>query len=242
MKNNFFEIIHADDQVVVVNKAANVLSIPDRFAPEKFNLSKRLEERYGEIFVVHRLDKETSGIIVFCRTPESHKHLSEQFFARTIKKVYLTLVEGCMHQTEGVIDKPIAPDPIHPDRMVVAPKGRPSVTNFRVKEAFRNYSLVEAEIKTGRTHQIRVHFQSIGYPLAIDALYGRQSSFLLSSLKQGKYVIGKDQEERPLMSRSSLHSFSIDFIHPSTGKPVYYEASLPKDFLAVINQLRKWGK
>lgn len=237
-----FEVLHEDDAFVVVNKAPFTLTIPDRYAPEKYNLYHELKKKYGEIYTVHRLDKETSGILIFGRTEEAHKNLSQQFQKRTVEKIYLTLVSGAMHEMEGVIDKPLAPHQHLQDRMVVTKHGKPSVTNFKVIELFKNFSLVEAEIKTGRTHQIRVHFQSMGYPLAVDAIYGKKEAFYLSEIKLRKFRMGKDQEERPLMTRSALHAFRLTFDHPSTGEQMVFEAPLPKDFKAVVQQLRKWGK
>ncbi len=236
------EIIYEDEDVVVVNKPPLVLTIPDRYAPEKFNLVHWLNERYGNIFVVHRLDKETSGILIFARNEAAHKALSQQFEERTVEKIYFTLVEGKVHEEEGIIDKPIAPHPVHPEKMIIAAHGKPSVTHYKAVEYFKNYTFVEANIKTGRTHQIRVHFQSLGYPLAVDALYGRKEAFMLSDVKLGKYKLGKGQTEHPLMTRSSLHAGRLTFKHPSTGEIMSFEAPLPKDFAAVMQQLRKWGK
>lgn len=237
-----YEIIHEDDAVVVVNKAPFTLTIPDRYAPEKFNLYHSLKKNLGDIFTVHRLDKETSGILIFARTEEAHKHLSKQFQERTVEKIYLTLISGVLHEEEGVIDKAIAPHSYLPDRMVISHRGKPSITKFRVVEKFKSFTLVEADIKTGRTHQIRVHFQAMGYPLAVDAIYGRKEAFFLSEIKQRKYRLGKDQEERPLMVRSSLHAHRLTFDHPVSDERLIFEAELPKDFRAVVQQLRKWGK
>ncbi len=242
MKHKYFDIIHEDMDLVIVNKSPDVLTIPDRHSPNKFNLYNWLQGHYGQIFVVHRLDKETSGVLVFARNEESHRNLSQQFMERDIRKIYLTLVEGVMHQEDGIIDKPIEPDPSNPGQMMIDKKGKPSITAYHVIERFKNYSLVEADIKTGRTHQIRVHFKAIGFPLAVDAMYGRKPSFLLSDVKQGKYQLGKGQEEMPLMSRVSLHAQKLSFLHPTTGNPVSFEAPLPKDFAAVVKQLQKWGK
>lgn len=236
-----FGIIHEDEAIVVVNKAPFTLTIPDRYAPEKYNVYHELKKKYGNILTVHRLDKETSGILIFAKTEEAHKHLSRQFQQRTVEKIYLTLVAGAMHEMEGEIDKPLAPHQHLQDRMVVNRSGKPSLTKFKVVELFKNYSLVEADIKTGRTHQIRVHFQSIGYPLAVDAIYGEKEVFLLSEIKKRRFKMGKDKEERPLMSRSALHAFRLTFTHPGTEKEMVVEAPLPKDFKAVVQQLRKWG-
>lgn len=235
------EILFEDEAIVVINKPPGLLSIPDRYSPEKANLYSLLNEKYGKIFTVHRLDKETSGILVFARTEEVHKHLSNQFEHRTVEKIYLALVEGRIHKESGTIDKPISNSLTTPGKMVIHTRGKSSLTHYKVKEYFNHYTLLEAEIKTGRTHQIRVHFESIGYPLAIDAIYGRKDAFFLSDLKLRKYRLGKGQEERPLMKRNSLHAFRLSLEHPVKNELVQFEAPVPKDFNAVLKQLRKWN-
>lgn len=239
MKNKF-TLIYEDDALLVLDKASDVLTIPDRFKPEIFNLYNWLEEAYGKIFTVHRLDRETSGLLVFAKTEEAHKSLSQQFEDRTVEKIYRVLVEGIMHEKEGAIDKRIDKHPAKPGKMIVSAKGKPSLTLYKVIEEFKNFSLVEADIKTGRTHQIRVHFQAIGYPLAVDSLYGRNDAFYLSKIKK-KYNFGKEGEERPMMSRTSLHAFRLVLDHPTTGERMTFQTELPKDFGAVVKQLRKWG-
>jgi 23S rRNA-/tRNA-specific pseudouridylate synthase len=111
-----------------------------------------------------------------------------------------------------------------------------------VVERFKNYTLLEMNIKTGRMHQIRVHLQSESYPLAVDSVYGGEDAFLLSTVKLQRYKRGKESEERPLMSRCTLHSFRLSLDHPTSKERLSFEAELPKDFNAVIKQLRKWGK
>ena len=108
-------------------------------------------------------------------------------------------------------------------------------------EQFRQFALVAADIKTGRTHQIRVHFESMGYPLMVDSVYGARTAFFLSELKQRKFKLGKDQQERPLLERTALHAHSLEFDHPETGEKINFQADLPKDLSAVLRQLRKWG-
>ena len=238
---NSITILHEDEDLVIVQKPANYLSIPDRFDAEKPNLYHYLQKKYGSIFIVHRLDKETSGLICFAKNEEAHKHLSEQFFEHTVDKVYLALVEGSLHTPEGRIEKAIGKHPAIPGKMIITKRGKKSLTLYKVVEEFKAYSLVETIIKTGRTHQIRIHLESIGHPLMIDSMYGRQDSFYLSSLKLRKYKIQKDVEERPLMSRTTLHSYRLSFIHPRSKEKVTFENPLPKDFGAVLKQLRKWG-
>ena len=240
MPKNKVEIIFEDDDIVIVNKPANFLAIPDRYIAEKPNLVDFLKKRYEEIFVVHRLDKETSGIICYAKNADSHRHLNKQFEDRTVEKIYKVLVEGKVHEPTGIIDKPIARHGTIAGKMKINANGKPSVTHYEVEKHIGNYTLVQANIKTGRTHQIRVHFAAIGYPLMIDGMYGRQDAFYLSSIKQKKFNIGKDQEERPLMSRTTLHSWKLTLDHPVSGEKMSFESPLPKDFSAVLKQLEKW--
>ncbi|MFT6320638.1 MAG: RluA family pseudouridine synthase [Granulosicoccus sp.] len=235
-------IIFEDDDIIVLNKPAHYLTIPDRFVAERANLTTFLKDRLEDVFVVHRLDKETSGVILFAKNAAAHRNLSMQFEARTVDKIYLALVEGSVHKEEGEINQPIANNMRDKGRMIIASRGKPSLTLYQVIERFKNYTLVEANIKTGRTHQVRVHFEVIGYPLAVDSLYGRKDAFLLSEVKMKKYRSGKDViEEKPLMSRTTLHAAKVTFNHPTTDESITFEAELPKDFRAVLNQLRKWG-
>jgi 23S rRNA pseudouridine1911/1915/1917 synthase len=235
-------IIFEDDDIIVLNKPAHYLTIPDRFVAERANLTTFLKDRLEDVFVVHRLDKETSGVILFAKNAAAHRNLSMQFEARTVDKIYLALVEGSVHKEEGEINQPIANNMRDKGRMIIASRGKPSLTLYQVIERFKNYTLVEANIKTGRTHQVRVHFEVIGYPLAVDSLYGRKDAFLLSEVKMKKYRSGKGViEEKPLMSRTTLHAAKVTFNHPSTNESITFEAELPKDFRAVLNQLRKWG-
>lgn len=227
---------------MVVNKPAMILTVPDRYAPGKFNLKDFLKERYGKIFVVHRLDKETSGALVFARHADAHRRLSLDFENRRVEKIYWALVQGQMVEDSGTIDKPLARSTVKYNKMLIHPRGKASRTDFRVLERFRYFTLVQARIHTGRLHQIRVHLASIGYPLAVDYLYGGRSEFKLSEIKRGKYKQGKEAQERPLMTRVSLHARSLGFTHPGTGQHLNFTAELPKDFRAVLHQLRKWNK
>lgn len=241
-KKNNIEIIHEDDEIIVVKKPADFLSIPDRFDETKANLYHYLQKRLDQVFIVHRLDRETSGLICFAKNEVAHKFMSEQFANHSVDKVYLALVEGNLRPQAGKIEKAITRHPTIPGKMMVAKKGKASLTLYQEVETFKAYSLVEATIKTGRTHQIRVHLSAIGHPLMIDPMYGRKSEFYLSSVKLRKYKKNRDEEERPLMSRTTLHSFRLGFIHPGSKQKVFFENEPPKDFAAVLKQLRKWGK
>ncbi len=235
------EVLYEDGHILVVNKPAGLLTIPDRFG-NKDSLQAALERQYGKVFVVHRLDRETSGVLCFARTEAAHRRLSMQFEQHTVDKYYHVLLDGILHHEEGEIDKPIGEHPTIAGKMAIIPRGKPSLTFYRLLERFQRFTLVEALLKTGRTHQIRIHFQSIGYSLAIDPLYGRRSALFLSEIKGKSYKSGKfSGEERPLMDRTSLHASRLRIDHPETGKRMEFTAPLPKDFQAVLNQLRKWG-
>lgn len=234
-------IIFEDDDLVILNKPADFLTIPDRFIADKPSLVSFLKNKMEDVFIVHRLDRETSGVIIFAKNKEAHRSLSMQFEHRTVDKIYLALVEGNLNKEEGEIDHAIATNMRDSGKMIIAKRGKKSLTLYKVIERFKNYTLVEANIKTGRTHQVRVHFQSIGYPLAVDKLYGRNDEFLLSTIKKKKYRRGKDTVERPLMSRTTLHALKVTFTHPTSQEVMTFEVELPKDFRAVLNQLRKWN-
>lgn len=236
------DLLYEDDDLLIISKPADVLTIPDRHSPEKFNLQDYLKDRFGQVWTVHRLDRETSGVLCFARNAEAHRHLSQQFEARTVDKGYLALVDGVPFPREGEIDQPIGPHPSQPGKMAVSRDGKSSLTLYRTLELFRSFALVEAVLKTGRTHQIRVHLAAIGHPLAVDPLYGKRDAFYLSEVKGAQYRIGKYQEERPLMTRATLHAAFLQLDHPVTLERRRFEAPLPKDFQAVLTQLRKWGK
>ena len=237
-----FTLLHADDHLLVVSKPAGLLTIPDR-AGNQQSLLAALQREYGHVLTVHRLDRETSGILCFARTEAAHRHLSMQFEHHQTDKFYLALLDGVLHHDEGEIDKPIGEHHSIPGKMAITSSGKPSLTFYRAVERFRRFTLAEVQLKTGRTHQIRVHFQSIGYPLAVDAMYGRRSGFLLSEIKGKSYKSGKfSGEERPLMDRTSLHAYRLRLDHPATGERMEFAAEMPKDFQAVLAQLRKMEK
>lgn len=236
------EIIHEDEHLLVIHKPAGLLSIPDRNGSQ-LSVLNILQKQFGTVFTVHRLDRETSGLLCFARNEAAHRHLSMQFEHHTADKYYHALLDGVMHHEEGEIDKPIGEHPVISGKMAIVHQGgKPSLTFYRTLERFKRFTLVEALIKTGRTHQIRVHFQSIGYPLAVDALYGRRSAFMLSGIKGKSYKSGKfSGAERPLMERTSLHATRLRIDHPHTGERLEFISEFPKDFAAVLTQLRKWG-
>lgn len=235
-------ILFEDEHQLIVHKPAGMLSIPDRHVPEKINLLHWLQQKYGQVLTVHRLDKNTSGLICFARHPEAHRHLSLQFEHSKVKKSYLAVLDGLLHEEQGTIDRPIAPHPTRPGQMMVSKHGKAAITHFRRLECFQRFTLVEAVIKTGRTHQIRVHFQSLGYPLAVDEFYGPRPALYLSEIKGRSYRQGKNKEERPLLGRLSLHAQQLGLVPFSTEKMELFSAEPPKDIAATLKQLRKWNQ
>lgn len=232
-----FEILHEQDGLLVVDKPAGTLVIPDRGGADGSSLVEQLRRKRPYIQVVHRIDRDTSGLVVFATDEDTHRSLNEQFAKRKVKKRYLALVEGRPFPDSGSIDQPIAPGP--GNKMQVNPKGKASLSHYECLEEFRHFSLVQLRIETGRTHQVRVHMAFIGNPLMVDPLYGSRQHFMLSEVKRN-YKLGKWEEERPLLQRLSLHAAELAFKHPQSGEELTFESVLPKDLSAVLKQLRKW--
>ena len=233
-------IIAENENWIALNKPSGLLSIPDREGKE-ISLKMMLQEKYGRILTVHRLDKDTSGLIVFAKDEATHRHLSIQFEERKTKKIYTGLVIGSPTEKKGSISLPLAENMVQRGMMIVNQRGKESLTDYEVIDDFGIYSWMQFEIHTGRTHQIRVHMKEIGHPLVCDELYGDGKSVLISSLKK-KFNLSKNElEERPILSRLALHAFQLTF-KDIKGKTVELEAPLPKDLRALLQQLNKWKK
>jgi len=233
-----FEIVFEDDQFIVINKAANVLCIPDRYDPDLPNLKATLNKTRESVLVVHRIDKDTSGLVLFCKTPEMHKEISVLFEERKIKKLYRAIVQGTTSEDKGLIDSAIA-IPRDKAKVNISSKGKTAKTHFRTLEQFKNYSYLELDLETGRRHQIRIHLYSISCPILADKMYGNTGDFYLSKIKKKRFNLKKDAIERPLLSRQALHSYQLDFTHPLTKEKMSFQAEPPKDMRAVLTQLRK---
>lgn len=228
-------VIYQDENFIAVNKPSGVLTIPDRMG--NISLKNYLQDSFGEIFTVHRLDKDTSGIVVFAKNETTHKQLSQLFEGREVEKYYLGLVIGKLVDEKGMIDTPTMEHPVTKGVMVTNKKGKPSQTDYEVLETFRYFSWLQFQIHTGRTHQIRVHMKSIGHAIVCDELYGDGKPVLLSSLKKKFNLSKNEEEERPILSRLALHSYRLKFV--LNGKAFDLEAPLPKDLKACLQQLRK---
>jgi len=231
------DIIFENDNFVAVNKPSGLLSIPDRIGKE-LSLKDYLKETYGNIYTVHRLDRDTSGIILFAKTEESHKALSLLFEGRDMEKYYIGLVNGQMIHSKGTIDAAIMEHPGKTTKMITHIKGKASITDYEVLESFRLFSWVKFQIHTGRTHQIRVHMQHLGHSIVCDDIYGDPKPILLSSIKRNFKLAKIAEEERPILARLALHSFKLKFALNNTEFEL--EAPVPKDLKALLQQLRKW--
>lgn len=233
------QILYQDDALVVLNKPALIASIPERHQPNLVNLFQQAEQHFGHLYINHRLDKETSGVICFSRTAESHRAINLQFQENLVRKHYLAWVKAGIPD-HGRIESALA---MLPSGLIkVVRKGKLAITEFQIRERFDEYCLLDVYPKTGRTHQIRVHLASIGFPILADPLYGDGAALYLSAIKK-KYQLGKfAPEEKPLLSRTALHAASLSINHPVTGIKYTWEAPLPKDLRAFYEQLSKHGK
>jgi 23S rRNA pseudouridine1911/1915/1917 synthase len=235
------DIIFENDSIVAVNKPSGLLTLPDRFDAELESLKGILTKKYGQIFVIHRLDRDTSGLIIFAKTADAHQYYSRLFEDRKVKKIYVGLVQGVFPVEEGSFDQPIGEHPFTKGKMAVVRKGKHALTHYTVLETFSKYSWVSFHIETGRTHQIRVHLQNAGHPLVCDPLYGSDAPLLLSSIKKNFKLSKTAETERPLLNRLALHAWKLSLPTPQ-GKILELEAPVPKDMEACLKQLRKWKK
>jgi 23S rRNA pseudouridine1911/1915/1917 synthase len=230
-------ILQEDENIVAINKPSGMLTIPDREGKE-VSLKQLLKTKYGNIFTVHRIDKDTSGVVVFAKTEEAHKELSQLFEARETIKIYKGFVLGSPFEKSGTINEPIAEHPVKKGMMTVFKKGKESITEYEVLESFKLYSWMQFHILTGRTHQIRVHMKHLGHPIVCDDLYGDGKSVFISAIKRKRFNLSKsEEEERPILSRLALHASRLQF--QLNGKSYDLEAELPKDLRALLQQLHK---
>ena len=238
-KNTDYKTIYADKDIVILNKRSGILIAADRYNPDAPRLDLIAQEEFGKLYAVHRIDKDTSGLIVYARTPEAQRNLSMQFEKRQVKKIYHALVYGHPLWETLTVDLPLLPDGDPRHRTVVNKRfGKKSVTDFKLIGPCGQFSWIEARPETGRTHQIRVHLAEKGFSIVCDPLYGgNQKPVRLSEIKR-KWN-GDTEEERPLLSRLALHAYKITFTHPTTGEEVTFTADYPRDMEAVRKQLAK---
>lgn len=223
------EIVYEDNDIIVVNKPKGLVVHPAVGNPDGtlvnaiMNICKdSLSGIGGEVRpgIVHRLDKDTTGLLIVAKNDKAHINLSEQIKNREVKKIYIALVRGNIPENEATINMPIGRSTKDRKKMAVVKNGKEAVTHFKVIDRFKNYTLLEIKIDTGRTHQIRVHMAEIGYPVVGDMVYSN-----------GKNEFGVEGQ--------MLHAKSLDFKHPITGKDMHLEAELPKYFKDIIDKLKQ---
>ncbi len=230
-------ILYEDAYCVVLHKPSGLYSIPDRKQVEP-NVKDMLIAKYGLIYTVHRLDAGTSGVIIFAKDEATHKQLSAQFEERLTQKIYIGIVQGIPQIKTGTIQVPILEHPGKNGTMVVHHKGKEAITNYTVLQELRRYSVLQFEILTGRTHQIRVHCKDMGHPIVADNLYGDAAGVYLSKIKKKFNLSKKEDEEKPLLGRLALHAAKLSIQVHNTHHT--FEAPLPKDMAIAIKQLEKY--
>jgi len=266
------DVLYEDDSIIVVNKPAGLPVHPAR-PRDVVTLVAGLLHHCGERLsdlgdplrrgVVHRLDRDTSGVMVAAKTNEAHEHLAEQFRERRVRKKYLAVVRGEVGDDSGEITLPIGRDSRVHDRKVVRHiGGRRAISHYLVKERFRGFTLVELRPRTGRTHQLRVHMSAIGHPVVADRMYGGGKALFLSELQRGEAKSGEkpcvaaspvvpmlsgyhrgassvvSDDNNPLIARQALHALEITFTHPATGAELTFTAALPADMESLLAALR----
>lgn len=231
-------ILWSDQNLLVIDKPAGLLSIPDGYDPTLPHLKSELMEKYGRLWIVHRLDRYTSGVMLVARSAETHQALNTQFQNREVKKTYAALVDGCPEWDQKLVEVPLRINAGKRHRTVVdVERGKPSATHFRVLERFEHFCLVDARPDTGRRHQVRAHLSNAGYPITCDSLYGSQRVIHGSDLDA--QFSGEIQPGEVVLERTALHASSIEFMHPVSGKKFLIAAPLAADMQRTLSLLRK---
>jgi 23S rRNA pseudouridine1911/1915/1917 synthase len=233
-------IIFENEEYVFVNKPSGMLTILDRHDSSLPSVVGFLRSKYEKIFTIHRIDKDTSGCVVFAKNEEAHRHASIAFESRQVTKKYLGIVHGSPANDTGTIQDRLMDHPVIKGKMIVnAKQGKEAITNYKLVENFKSYSLVEFPILTGRMHQIRIHSANLGTPLLCDPIYGKDEKIFVSQLNK-KYNLSKlTEEEQPILQRLALHSAHISF-EDAQGKTLAVDCPLWKDMDASMKQMRKW--
>ncbi|NLM01142.1 MAG: RluA family pseudouridine synthase [Treponema sp.] len=237
-----YTVIYYDDDIVVLNKKSGLLVAADRYDTNALRLDKLAEKEFGTLFAVHRIDKDTSGIVLYARNADAHKNISQAFEKRLVKKTYHALVYGRPMWENLTVELPLLPDGDARHRTVVNKRiGKKSLTIFRNIGSAGQFSWIEAKPITGRTHQIRVHLAESGLSIVCDPLYsGNQKPVRLSEIKRS--YRGDVFEERPLLNRLGLHAYELTLEHPKTAEEVTFTAPYWKDMNSLRNQLAKLYK
>ena len=221
------DIVYEDEDIIVVNKPKGMVVHPANGNPDGTLVNAIMAHCKGSLSgiggeirpgIVHRLDKDTSGLLIVAKNDKAHINMSEQIKNREVKKIYIALVRGVVPENEATINMPIGRSTKDRKKMAVRKDGKEAITHFKVLKRYANYTLLEVKIDTGRTHQIRVHMAEIGHPVVGDMVYSN-----------GKNEFG--------IQGQMLHAKSLDFKHPISGKQMHLEAEVPEVFISVLNQL-----
>ena len=232
------EVVYEDDDLIVVNKPAGIVVHPGAGA-KTGTLANALAFHFQNLStagglvrpgIVHRLDKDTSGLLLVAKTEQAHEHLSDQFRAREVFKSYVALVHGQMEKDRGEIDEPIARDPRHRTRMAIVRSGRSALSIYRARERFDRFTLIDVELKTGRTHQIRVHLAWIKHPVVGDETYG--------SGRDNTVANPKIRGEIARLGRQFLHAEKLAFVHPRSAERLSFTCPLPSELQKLLQIIR----
>jgi tRNA pseudouridine32 synthase / 23S rRNA pseudouridine746 synthase len=217
-------VLFEDEALLVIDKPAGVLSLPDGYDRSLPHLATLLEPVHGRLWLVHRLDRDTSGVLVLAHSAAAHHNLNDQFRERRVEKVYRALVAPAPGWKSRTADFPLRKDGDRQHRTVVDPeRGKPATTELKVIERYTNAALLEARPHTGYTHQIRAHLRQLGCPILADALYQLSDNPVF---------------DPPPIDRMALHAYKITFTHPVTGESLVFKAPQPADFEMAVARLR----
>jgi 23S rRNA pseudouridine1911/1915/1917 synthase len=243
------EVLYDDPALTVVNKAAGMVVHPAK-GHWTGTLVNALQFHYDTLStvggenrpgIVHRLDRDTTGLLLVAKDDAAHRELAAQFERRTIQKEYLALVSGVPQRDSDYVEKPIGPHPTNREKMAIrTPEdgGKPAVTFYQVLERFRGYAYVRCKPETGRTHQIRVHLAHAGLPIVADKAYSGRDRLTLGGLLGS--ACPTDEVDRVLIDRQALHAHRLSLTHPVTGQPLSFTAPLPADMTAALETMRKY--
>jgi len=243
-KQDETQIIYQDRSTLVVNKPSGLLSVPDRYDPDKPNIYTmlRTDRPDGDVVLVHRLDRGASGVMVFAKGREAQRFYSGEFAKRRVGKVYTAIVRGIPGQMAGTVHKALRKHPSGRGRMLAAEPGGPgkdASTGYEIVERFGGYAFVRAMPREGYQHQVRVHLAEAGMPVIGDQRYGDGRPLMLSEIKR-KYRPGR-RDESPLIGRLALHAYSLRIAGHPDGEPHVFVAGLPWDFQIALRNLYRYG-